>query len=168
MVRSSHYYRKQTAQRQTWEELSRKSKWLHWQEIIDVLRMQRESYEVPPDVVSPKYKSAYGIRYFYSTHLCHQGMLLNSLIFEWCEHSHLFPTLPTPSDTEKNVLYIATDDYVARLYLGSFKTLKTAGTQKIILSKSHQYFIRQIQKYLKNIRPRLLCGDPRMKARWFS
>jgi hypothetical protein len=102
----------------TWQHLSQASKWLHWKEVLAVVKQQREvSLLAAP----------------WSTGCCSFGSAADGSSIQQCPH---------------------------RQTLGSFKTVRSAGVQRIPLEERQSYFLGHLRKYLKKLRPRLLEQVP--------
>ena len=51
----------------SWEELSQKKRWLHWEEVIETVKMQKEAYELaPPGICQARESIKYMVLLFYS------------------------------------------------------------------------------------------------------
>ena len=92
---SSHYDRKRSAARrgmQTWQNLSQQSKWLHWKEVISVVREQREEYEAARTSIAEDFR--YAVLLFYTC-------LPPGRSKEYrCIQFRLHPTVPTPTEPD--------------------------------------------------------------------
>ena len=63
------YSTKRESQRgaESWEDLSSRSKWLHWEEVIETVRLQKEAYEsAPPGIHQARESLQYTVLLFYS------------------------------------------------------------------------------------------------------
>ena len=147
--------------RQSWEELSSQSKWLHWKEVVEVVKEQRDEYERACSALA---RAREGLRYavllLYTCLPPGRSLEYRTLTFQRCECRELIPCVPTPADPTLNVLYTADDRRQGGLYLGAFKTVGSAGAQKISLGDAHGYFLAHIDRYIDRLRPRLLRLQP--------
>ena len=141
----------------SWEELSLRKKWLHWEEIIETVKMQKDAYELaPPGIRQAKESVKYTILLFYSCLPPGRAQEYRTLQFQWCEPGEIRTTAPTPADAASNVLYIARDGRRGALYIGLYKTSKNKGPQKIMLD-AFDYFVHHLYVYLTKHLPLLLA-----------
>ena len=141
----------------TWENLSQQKKWLHWEEVIEVVKSQRDEYEsASTGLTQAKESVRYALLLFYSCLPPSRAQEYRTLKFERCRQDDLRPTASTPENKKSNVLFITDEGDRAALYLESFKTSKTRGAQKISLDDLG-YFLRHVHRYLTKHRPRLLA-----------
>ena len=141
----------------TWETLSKRKKWLHWEEVMEAVKSQRDAYEAASRGL-PRAKESvrYALMLFYSCLPPGRAQEYRTLKFRRCRRDEMRPTAPTPENRKSNVLFITDEGDRASLYLGQFKTSKTRGAQKISLDEL-DYFLRHIHRYLTKHRPRLLA-----------
>ena len=137
----------------TWENLSQNKKWLHWEEVIEVVKRQRDEYE---GLTQAKESVRYTLLLFYSCLPPGRAHEYRTLKYRRCRQDDLRPTAPIPENKKLNIVFITDEVDRAAMYLGSFKTSKTRGAQNISLDELN-YFLRHIHRYLTKHRPRLLA-----------
>ena len=156
-TRSYDRERQSEAALKTWETLSQKKRWLHWEEVIEVVKEQRDVYEGAPTALS---QAKEGVRLAVLLLYCclppGRSQEYRTLKFLHCRAEDLRPTVPTPPDRSSNLLYLSAEGDQAGLFLGTYKTKKTNGPQTMMLDDA-EYFVRHIDKYIKKHRPRLLA-----------
>ena len=91
----------------TWEKLSQQKKWLHWEEVIEVVKSQRDEYEsASTGLTQAKESVRYALLLFYSCLPPGRAQEYRTLKFERCRQDDLRPTAPTPENKKSNVLFI--------------------------------------------------------------
>jgi hypothetical protein len=83
----------------TWQHLSQASKWLHWKEVLAVVKQQREVYEAAATSLC---RAREGLRYavllLYTCLPPGRSLEYRMLQFRLCSRRELYPTVPTPPD----------------------------------------------------------------------
>ena len=140
----------------SWEELSQKKRWLHWEEVIETVKKQKEAYELaPPGIRQARESVKYMVLLFYSCLPPGRAQEYRTLRFQRCDSSELRLVPPTPDDKTNNILFLSEDGRQAAIYIGSHKTSKSKGCQKISLDE-FDYFIHHIHRYITKHRPLLI------------
>ena len=116
----------------TWQDLSGKKKWLHWEEVIKVVKQQRDDYESETEAkLRAKESQNYAILLIYTMIPPGRGEEYRTLKVHMCdsatEESHRGKSLT-------NVLHISQDGSTAKLQIGKYKTNSYMGQQTIDIS----------------------------------
>ena len=146
----------ETTTPRTWEELSKRNQWLHWEEVLVVLRKQREEFETADrPLATAREALKYAVLLFYCCLPPGRAQEYRTLRYKLCSDEELHPTVSTPSDPSTNILFLGVSGTRAVLYLGAFKTARTMGPQKIDLSEVSTV-VRHMTQYIHRHRPRLM------------
>jgi integrase len=147
----------------TWEALSEKKRWLHWEEVMEVLRQQKAAYEQAATALGrAKEAVRLAVLLIYCCLPPGRALEYRLLTYERCDQDHLKVTVPTPPDKHSNVLFLSQHGERGGLYLGAHKTRKNMGAQKISMNEL-DYVLRHFDVYIEEHRPRLLAlqsADP--------
>ena len=141
----------------SWQELSAKNKWLHWEEVIEVVRCQREEYEseTRPDlraVLSQDYAQLL----LYTSLPPGRAEEYRTLRLKVYTGSET--VCPATTSTERtNVLHMSENGSQALMEIGKHKTVSSAGRQLIDL-RSTDYLVAHLLDYVHKDRPLLLQG----------
>ena len=92
----------------TWEALSEKKRWLHWEEVMEVLRQQKAAYEQAATALGrAKEAVRLAVLLIYCCLPPGRALEYRLLTYEWCDQDHLKVTVPTPPDKHSNVLFLS-------------------------------------------------------------
>ena len=134
-------------------------KWLVWGEVIDVLRLQKELYESAESLFSRAWESQkYAVLLLYCTIPPARGREYREL--KICVTDGDLQ-LWEPLVRDSNWLLIASDHSRGLLYVGSHKTSKFTGVQRIELSRdgSTHLLLDHLVAFICRERPVLLQGN---------
>ena len=141
----------------SWQELSAKNKWLHWEEVIEVVRCQREEYEseTRPDVRAALSQD-YAQLLLYTSLPPGRAEEYRTLQLKLYTGSET--VCPATTSTEpKNILHMSENGSEALLQIGKHKTVSSAGRQLIDL-RSTDDLVAHLLDYIHKDRPLLLQG----------
>lgn len=148
---TTQFQKEAAANTKTWQELSWQNKWLHWEEILKVVKDQRSEYESQVRPLSRAVESQkYLVLMFYTMVPPGRAKEYRTLTIE--QHSGPFQ----PTCKGSNVLHYGPQ--VAMLQVGEYKNSKTLGTQHIDVSTIDILRVH-LDDYLERDRPLLLRGN---------
>jgi hypothetical protein len=135
----------------TWQDLAAKSKWLHWEEVIEVVKAQREAYET---ATSPQERARESQRY--------AQLLLYTTIppgraeeYRTLELNMGGNQTQMPHRHQRNILHVSQDGHKAVLEIGKYKNSRYHGRQRLDISDV-DYLVPHLLRYIKEDRPLLL------------
>ena len=122
---------------QSWEDLSSCSKWLHWEEVIEIVKIQKEAYEsTPPGIHQERESLQYTLLFLPSPPGRPQEY--RTLSFK------MRITAPTPHDPLSNVLFITNDVCRAALHIGRYKTSNSKVISHLYILTKHRPLLLQL------------------------
>ncbi len=152
------YQREAEANRdKSWQDLSSRRKWLHWEEVIEVVRHQRDCYE---SQISPPERAIesqdYAILLLYTTIPPARAQEYRTLKLKLCSGDELRARSLPDGD---NVLRINHEGSIASLEIGSYKNSAYLGRQTVDIS-SVDYLVPHLLDFIAKDRPILLGTKP--------
>ncbi len=150
----SLYQREAEANRdKSWQDLSSRRKWLHWEEIIQVVKEQRYCYE---SQISPPERAIesqdYAILLLYTTIPPARAQEYRTLKLNLCSgDERRARSLPD----RDNVLHINRDGSIASLEIRSYKNSAYLGRQSVDIS-TVDYLVPHLLDFIAKDRPILL------------
>ena len=134
---------------QSWQEMSDKKKWLHWEEILEVVKKQRLAFEsAQPGLPVAQESVRYLALLFYTCLPVARSKEYRLLTYQTCLDENLKKSVPTPTNKDTNVLFISETASSMGLYFGAYKTKSSLGPQKILLQTEHALLMDHIIEYL--------------------
>ena len=116
---------------------------------------QRERFEGAKGALAQAKESMrYAVLLFYTCLPPGRALEYRTLRYTTCTREDLRVDVPTPPAVADNMLFITADGTEGGIYLGTFKTKKSAGVQRLPLSGQH--FLQHIRRYIDRHRGRLL------------
>lgn len=148
---TARYQREAAASAKTWQELSWANKWLHWQEILKVVKDQEETYESQIRQLDRAVESQkYAALLLYTVVPPGRAKEYRTLKFQY------HPGPLTLTENAGNVLHFGPQ--VAMLQITEYKNSKHLGAQNIDLS-AIDFFVKHLEGFLERDRPHLLRGN---------
>ena len=150
---TNRFQKEAAATTKSWQELSWENKWLHWEEVLKVVKAQRDVYEEqlrPMDRASESEK--YTVLLLYTAVPPGRAKEYRTLKLQ----RHSGPFKPT-SQGPANILHYGPN--VVLLQLGEYKNSQYLGTQNIDIS-TIEYIQPHLEDFLERDRPLLLRGEP--------
>ena len=141
----------ETVRPKTWQDLSVKKKWLHWEEVIEVVKVQRDAYL---SKVAPKERAQeshdYALLLLYTAIPPARAQEYRTLQLQRnVPHSR--------SSNPTNIIYISEDGSTGNMELGKYKNSAYCGRQTIDISNI-DYLLSHLVDYVEKDRPILLQG----------
>lgn len=133
----------------SWQRLSQNKKWLHWEEVLEVLKLQRAVYEVQH---TPVAKASESQKYLALLLYC---VVPPARAEEYRTLKIRHGTRPGTKITKENVLHFGT---TMVLELAEFKTSKSVGVQTIDISE-YEFLTSHLDAFITRERASLLKGD---------
>ena len=144
---TNDYQKKASKERPTWQQLSAANKWLHWEEVLEVVKVQNQAMEseVKPTLRAPQ-SQKYTILLMYCAVPPGRAQEYRTLKLQ-------VGTSPqqSPSGTE-NILHFGVQ---VVLELGSFKNRKHMGLQAIDITQI-EFLVSHLDEYIRRDRPVLV------------
>ena len=158
MKKCMDYDSQRQSQRGTdsWEELSKKTRCLHWEEVMETVKKQKETYKLAPPSIRQAIR--YMVLLFYSFLPPGQAQEYRTLYtLSAMPPSEIYLVPPTADDRSANLLFLSNDGRQAAIYIGS-RLQNQKGLKKFCLTSStilyttstdtwqnttHVYFINQ-------------------------
>ena len=142
------YQKQATKGHQSWQQLSRANKWLHWEQVLEVMKAQREVYE---SQIKPELRAFESQRY--------AALLLYCAVPP--ARGEVYRTLkirinsePAETSGSENILHYGREQMFV-LELGKFKNSKHMGVQNIDISNI-EFLTSHLHDYINRDRPILL------------
>lgn len=145
----------ENARPKTWQDLSASNKWLHWEEIIEVLKTQRDVYlsEIAPKARAQESQD-YAQLLLYTAippARAQEYRTLQLRMLHTCDKPH------SRSSTPVNILHISEDGSTGYLEIANYKNAAYSGRQIIDISNI-DYLLSHLVDYVNKDRTLLLLG----------
>ena len=145
----------ENAREKSWQDLSARKKWLHWEEIIVVLKAQRDTYlaEIAPKPRAQESQD-YAQLLLYTAippGRAQEYRTLQLRRFDTCEKPHNRSSPPI------NILHISEDGSTGYMEIADYKDAAHSGRQIIDISNV-DYMLSHLVDYVNKDRPVLLQG----------
>ena len=139
----------------TWQDLSARKKWLHWEEVIAVLNAQRDAYlsEITPKLRAQESQD-YAQLLLYTAippGRAQEYRTLQLRRLDTCEKPH------SRSSSPENILHISDDGTTGYMEIGDYKSAAHNGRQILDISNI-DYLLSHLVDYVNKDRPELLQG----------
>ena len=147
---TNSYQKKARKERPTWQQLSAANKWLHWEEVLEVVKVQHETMEsqVKPALRAPE-SQKYTVLLLYCAVPPGRAQEYRTLKVQ------LGTTPHQPTTGMENIMHYGPQTI---LELGSFKNRENFGHQVIDISHI-EFLVSHLGDYIKKDRPILLKSN---------
>ena len=141
----------------TWQDFSQKRKWLHWEEVIEVVKQQRDAYN---SKIAPNERAQeshdYAVLLLYTAIPPARAQEYRTL--QLCKRDHCNVQHSTSSNP-MNIIHISEDGSTGKLEISQYKNSAYCGRQTIDISYA-DYLLEHLVDYIEKDRPVLLQGKP--------